>query len=440
MPSSEVLSRALETLGGSAFVEALAERQELLRFGGSRVTYQHSEERLLLRAKLVRAGRAAWGTAGSLEPSALRGLRSRLEEALEQFPPNGEAWLPESSSDPRPSATFFESAAALDAPARAQMFRSIRHGLPDDVEVGGSIATSVVDHALAASTGLYREEQRTRASVQIVASRGPHSAFARALHRNAAVLDLDSTVARAAERLEPLPAHSLEPGTYRAVLQAPAVIILLASLGQWAFNGRSFLDGESAFAGRLGEPVLSPALTLWDDGADARGLPTSFDCEGTAKSRVLLLADGVLRGQVMDTVTARRAGQASTGHGVPPGWRFGSDPCPSHMVLEPGTLVEEELIDACGTGLLIQRVDYVRVVHPRETLVTGTTRDATCWIENGRVVARLPQFRFTLRLVDLFNTVEALGSALERGEMVFMESIAAPAALVGAFPVGTVVG
>jgi predicted Zn-dependent protease len=142
---------------------------------------------------------------------------------------------------------------------------------------------------------------------------------------------------------------------------------------------------------------------------------------------------------VTDALTARRVGQSSTGHAAPPGWRFGADPCPSHLVLEPGTASEEDLIRACGTGLLIQRVDYVRVVHARETLVTGTTRDATYWIEGGRVVARLPWFRFTLRLVDLFGAVEALGNQLERGEMVFMESIAAPAALVSAFPVGSVV-
>jgi len=48
--------------------------------------------------------------------------------------------------------------------------------------------------------------------------------------------------------------------------------------------------------------------------------------------------------------------------------------------------------------LYIQRLDYVRVVQARETLVTGTTRDATLWIEAGKVVASVPQFRFTLRL------------------------------------------
>ena len=154
-------------------------------------------------------------------------------------------------------------------------------------------------------------------------------------------------------------------------------------------------------------------------------MPTGFDCVGTPKVHVPLIREGVLTGTV----------QAATGHSVPPAWRFGADPIPSHLVLEPGALSDDDLARACGTGLMIQRVDYVRIVRARDTLVTGTTRDATCWIDNGRVVARLPQFRFTLRLLDLFNAVEAVGSRLERGETVFLESVVAPALLVSALPV-----
>ncbi len=94
---------------------------------------------------------------------------------------------------------------------------------------------------------------------------------------------------------------------------------------------------------------------------------------------------------------------------------------------------------ACGTGLSIQRADYVRVVNSRQTLVTGTTRDATLWIEHGRIAARVPQFRFTLRLADLLGNVEVLGSRRERGDSVFMESVVAPAMLVSALPVQVVV-
>jgi predicted Zn-dependent protease len=108
--------------------------------------------------------------------------------------------------------------------------------------------------------------------------------------------------------------------------------------------------------------------------------------------------------------------------------------------VEPGRAGDDELLAACDTGLSIQRVDYVRMVHPKQTRVTGSSRDATLWIEGGRAVARLPQFRFTLRLDELFSSIEALGARRERGETVFMESVVAPGAVVRGFPVDAVTG
>jgi predicted Zn-dependent protease len=245
-------------------------------------------------------------------------------------------------------------------------------------------------------------------------------------------------LARVASALEPLPMHELTTGrTYRAVLGPQATITLLATLGQVALGGQAYLNGASAFVGRLGEPVLSPSIDLVDDGCDAAGLPTTFDCEGAAKQRVELVRQGVLRGLVHDAHSGAAAGLASTGHAVPPAWRFGGDPLPSHLVLASGTASDGDLIAACERGLFIQRVDYVRVVHGRETLVTGSPRDATLWVDHGRVVARVPRFRFTLRLADLFSAdgLLALGERRERGETPFMESIVAPGALVSAFPV-----
>jgi hypothetical protein len=51
----------------------------------------------------------------------------------------------------------------------------------------------------------------------------------------------------------------------------------------------------------------------------------------------------------------------------------------------------------------------------------------------------VPHFRFTLRLTDLLNSVEAVGARRERGDSVFMESIVAPGIVVAALPVQTVV-
>ena len=397
-----------ELLEHADHLELLRERQELLRFGESRITYQHSEEKLTVRA---RRGRA-WVTLGSLDPSLL----ARRFDGVQR----GE--VPVSETVTRPVRTAFAATETATAEDRVERFRAAVESLPDGARLGGSIAHTVVDHEVANLAGPRREERRTRALVQLVASDDGGSSYARALHRDAAQLpDVSSVV----DGLAPLPRRSLEPGLYRAVLGPQAVIVLAATLAQYAFH-----PSEGSFCDRLGQRVLGENVSLVDDGADPAGLPTSFDCEGTPKQRVQLVEGGVATGVV----------RRETGHAVPPAWRFGGGPSPSHLLVEPGAAADDDLLAACGTGLSIQRVDYVRMQHPKQTRVTGSSRDATLWLEGGRPVARLPQFRFTIRLDELFSSLELLGRRRERGETVFMESVVAPGAVATSFPVDVVTG
>jgi len=403
-----VIEELLAT-SGADHVELLQERQELLRFGGSRITYQHSEEKVTLRA---RRGRACV-TLGSLDAEL---LQARLKDA-----PRGKL-EPAPQIAPRQANTAFAATEAATPADRVELFRSYVAALPAGANLGGSIAHTVVDHAVANAAGVLREERRTRALVQLIASQEGRSSYARALHRDAAQLPSLATVA---DGLASLPERSLEPGRYRAVLGPQALIVFAATLGQIAFH-----PTDGAFAQRLGERVLGENVSLVDDGADPDGLPTTFDCEGTPKQRVQLVEHGVATGVI----------RRDTGHAAPPAWRFGAGPSPSHLFLVPGKVDDAGLVAACDTGLAIQRVDYVRTVQPKQTLVTGSSRDATLWLERGRPVARLPQFRFTLRLDELFSSLEALGARRERGETAFMESVVAPGAVASAFPVDVVTG
>jgi predicted Zn-dependent protease len=389
-------------------VEVLRERQELLRFGGSRITYQHSEEKLTLRAR--RGSR--WVALSKLDPDELR-RRFDGEPRGAVEPPSGRL---------RSVQTAFAATEAATPEERIARFRTALAALPGGATLGGSVAHTVVDHTVANAAGLAREERRTRALVQLIATEDGRSSYGRALHRDAAQLD---DLAAVADGLAPLPDRPLEPGRYRAVLGPQAMVVLAATLAQIGFH-----PTDGAFAGRLGEQLLGENVSLVDDGADPNGLPTTFDCRGTPKQRVKLIDRGVASGFVA----------AETGHAVPPAWRFGAGPSPSHVLLEAGDATDDDLLAACDTGLAIQRVDYVRVVHPRQTRVTGSSRDATLWLENGRAVARVPQFRFTLRLDELFSSLEALGARRERGEAAFMESVVAPGAVTSSFPVDVITG
>ena len=61
-------------------------------------------------------------------------------------------------------------------------------------------------------------------------------------------------------------------------------------------------------------------------------------------------------------------------------------------------------------GLYVTRFWYVNAVHPKETLLTGVTRDGTFLIEDGRITRPLRDVRFTDTALGVLERVEALGS------------------------------
>ena len=436
----EQFADLLDVLGAPVHLEISAERQDLLRFGASRVTYQHSEERLTVRTKLIRNGRAVWGTLGSLDHAKIAALRDRLEAVMAHLPISEEEnVLLEPAAGRRAATTFFAATANATAEDRVAQFTRAVQALPRGATLGGSIVHSATQHAVGNSRGVFHAETRTRALAQFVGMLDGRSAYARQLNRDAAALDLAGALESVTRGLTPMPTRALAPGAYRAVLAPTAVITLLATFAHIALTGRAYSSGESTVAGRLGARIANPTMNLVDDAGDAAGLPATFDCEGVPKRRVELIQNGVLTGVVHNAKSAHAVGSSSTGHAVPPAWRFGAGPSPSHLLLAPGAHADDALLLECGDGLYIQRVDYVRVVHPKQALVTGTTRDATRWIEKGRLAARVPQFRFSVRLDELLSSVAEVGNRRECGEMVFMESVVAPALLVTQFPVDAVV-
>jgi TldD protein len=72
----------------------------------------------------------------------------------------------------------------------------------------------------------------------------------------------------------------------------------------------------SVFAGRVGDLVASPLITLVDDGSYAREWGTfAIDDEGAPAQRNVLIQDGVLTDYMWDFLRARKDGRASSGNG-----------------------------------------------------------------------------------------------------------------------------
>ena len=70
---------------------------------------------------------------------------------------------------------------------------------------------------------------------------------------------------------------------------------------------------------------------------------------------------------------------------------------------EPGSLDEEKAFEAIGTGLYISNLHYLNWSDNDSGRVTGMTRFACFWVEEGRVTAPIKDMRFDESIYHLFG-------------------------------------
>lgn len=203
--------------------------------------------------------------------------------------------------------------------------------------------------------------------------------------------------------------RTLPPGSYPVILEPAAVGLILGYLGWYTFNGKAVHEGRSYLAGKLGQPIIDPRLSVWDDAMDPRTIGVTFDFEGVPKRKTMLIDQGVARAAVYDRRTAKLAGTTSTGHALPQPNAFGA--VPANLFLSPGTATVDEMLASTERGVLVTRFHYVRVVDPVRTIITGMTRDGTFLIEGGRIVAGIKNVRFNQSMIETLASVDAIGAA-----------------------------
>ena len=158
---------------------------------------------------------------------------------------------------------------------------------------------------------------------------------------------------------------------------------VLAVLGA-ALSAEAVVKGKSFLAGRVGEEVAAPAVTVTDDGLMRGGYGTApFDGEGVGAASRKLIEEGTLVTFLHNTYTARRMGASTTGNAARGSYRSPVGVAPTNIFLTPGSLTPDELVSAMGTGF---RVMELQGVHVGLNPVTGEVSLGArgLWVENGR--------------------------------------------------------
>ena len=182
------------------------------------------------------------------------------------------------------------------------------------------------------------------------------------------------------------PARTIDPGSYRVFLAPAALAELVALLGWGGFSLKSRRTRQSCLLKAVeGHEHLSEKITLRENTAE--GFAPRFQGMGFVKPDVVTLIEN---GRCRDALVCPRSARE---YGVPTNGASGQE-SPESWDLQGGGLARDEALKALGTGILVNNLWYLNFSDRPSCRLTGMTRFATFWVEDGELVAPLNVMRF----------------------------------------------
>ncbi|MEA2273859.1 MAG: hypothetical protein QOI98_2567 [Solirubrobacteraceae bacterium] len=410
----DVSERALARATGETQVTVVNERSLLSRFARSRPTQATEVDNVVVHFLSIVDGHTGGASTNALDDDGLAKTAARARAAAEAAAGQGAGDYPGPAQPAPPQAHDGHDAATaqLDPAAAGRELQAAfdeagRAGL----EAFGIWTAAEVRTAIATSTGIAVDDSVTDAYMKVICrDAAGRSGIATSASVRSADLDGGALAKWAAGKVSSEEPVALEPGEYPAVLDADAVGLLLEFLGWLGFNGLAHAEGRGALVDLLGKRVATAAIDLSDSPRFAKTLPRAFDAEGVPKATLPLIQDGVAQRVVHDLRSAAKAGDGatSTGHALAPGGDP-EGPLPINLVLAGGDAEDEHALAApIERGIYVTRFWYVNPVHPRETLLTGMSRDGTFLIEDGKITRPARDVRFTDSVLRILEATQAL--------------------------------
>ncbi len=227
--------------------------------------------------------------------------------------------------------------------------------------------------------------------------------------------DIEELARRAAERaLTKLGARPAPSGTLPVVIGPGSGGVLFHEACGHGLEADLVKKGASAFAGRLGEQVASPLVTLIDDGTmDDEWGRYAIDDEGNPARRNVLIEDGILVDYMWDGLRARAEDRPSSGNGRRQSYRHLPMVRMTNTYLSGGQTDPADIISTVDHGVYVAKLGGGQVNTASGDFVFGMVE--AYMIEGGKITAPLREGQLIGNGPKVLQQIEAVGNDFEMG-------------------------
>jgi len=172
--------------------------------------------------------------------------------------------------------------------------------------------------------------------------------------------------------------------------------------------------GASVYAGKIGQQVAAPMVTLVDDGTMETEWGTiGIDDEGHATRRNVLIEDGVLVDYMWDHIRARKEGRAPSGNGRRQSYMHLPMVRMTNTFVMNGTDDPDDIVAATDRGVYIAHLGGGQVNPASGDFVFGMNE--AYLIENGKITEPLREGNLIGNGPEVLMDIDMLGNDFAMG-------------------------
>ena len=227
--------------------------------------------------------------------------------------------------------------------------------------------------------------------------------------------DVEDMARRAAQRaLTKLTARPAPSGEMPVVVGPGGGGVLFHEACGHGLEADLVAKSASVFAGRIGETVAAPMVTLVDDGTMAGEWGHyGIDDEGKPAARNVLISGGVLTDYMWDRLRARKEGRASSGNGRRQSYQHLPMVRMTNTFIDNGDAEPDDIVADTAHGVYVAQLGGGQVNTATGDFVFGMTE--AYLIENGRITAPIREGNLIGNGPDVLTRIDALGNDFAMG-------------------------